>query len=160
MNGAAPFVIASPEKNVRQVVGVVLLRADGAALLQHRDNIPTIQDPGLWVMPGGHLEPGESPEEGAAREFQEETNYRCAKLHPLIGFSGPDDRLPEKQKLTFFWEQYDGRQRIECREGRAVRFVRRVDAEDLPRRDYLTDVWDLALAAQRRLPGLKRSLWS
>jgi 8-oxo-dGTP pyrophosphatase MutT (NUDIX family) len=39
-----------------QVCGVVLLREDGAALLQHRDDIPGIADPGLWVFPGGHRE--------------------------------------------------------------------------------------------------------
>ena len=28
-----------------------------------------------WEMPGGKLEPGETPEGGAAREFREETGY-------------------------------------------------------------------------------------
>jgi hypothetical protein len=35
------------------VCGVVLLRADGAALLQLRDDKPEIRDPGIWVFPGG-----------------------------------------------------------------------------------------------------------
>jgi 8-oxo-dGTP diphosphatase len=149
LNGSPPFVIASPEKT-QEVVGVVLLRGDGTALLQHRDNIPTIQDPGLWVMPGGHLEPGETPEEGAVREFQEETDYRCTNLHPLTRLTGAEGSA-ENQELIFFWAPYDGSQRIECREGQALRFVPRAQAENLPHRDYLTEVWDLALAAQRRL---------
>ena len=82
LNASAPFVIISPEKRVRQVVGVVLLRADGAALLQHRDNISTISDPGLWVFPGGHLEWGETPFAGAMREMEEETCYRCQNRGP------------------------------------------------------------------------------
>lgn len=129
----------------------MLLRPDGAALLQHRDNIATIEDPGLWVMPGGHLEPGETPAEGAAREFQEETSYRCSKVRPLVRLRGGDAGYAENQELIFFWEQYDGCQPVECREGQALRFVARREANDLPRRDYLTDVWDLALAAQHRL---------
>lgn len=28
-----------------------------------------------WEMPGGHIEPGESPEEAAKREFMEESGY-------------------------------------------------------------------------------------
>lgn len=131
-------------------MGVVLLRGDGAALLQHRDDIPTIQDPGLWVMPGGHVEPGETPEQGAAREFQEETNYRCGNLQRLTELSGSEAGCRDNRDLIFFWEQYDGRQSVECHEGQALRFVPREHAENLPRRDYLTDVWDLAIAALRR----------
>jgi 8-oxo-dGTP diphosphatase len=141
-------VSISPEK-IHQVVGVVLLRPDGAALLQHRENTPAIQDPDLWVVPGGHLEADETPEEGAVREFQEETNYLCAELRPVIRLSHPLEGIAENQEVVFFWEQYDGRQRIECHEGQALRFVFREDVESLPHRNYLTRVWDLALAAQR-----------
>ncbi len=99
-----------------------MLRDDGAALLQHRDNISTISDPGLWVFPGGHLKWGETPREGAAREMEEETCYRCHNLRPLI-------RLAiEGGTLLFFWGNYDGRQPVACR-----------------------DVFDLALAAQKRV---------
>lgn len=142
-------VIASLEKQIDQVVGVLLLRADGAALLQHRDDISTIQDPGLWVLPGGHLEPGETPQEGAVREFAEETGYRCANLKPLIRFSGRDLGYAEEMEMTFFWERYDGRQLLRCREGQALRFVQRNEAGTLPQRDYLTRVWDLGLGLGR-----------
>ena len=135
------MLIAS-EKPLRQlVVGVVLLRGDGAALLQHRDEIETISDPGLWVFPGGHVEPGEAPDAGAAREFEEETCYRCARLRLLTRFSVPEG------ELLFFWDTYDGRQPIECREGQALQFVPRGEVEKRPRQNYLTRVWDLALAA-------------
>lgn len=139
------MLIAS-EKSLRQVVGVVLLRGDGAALLQHRDDIETISDPGLWVFPGGHVEPGEAPDAGAAREFEEETCYRCAQLRLLTKFPVPEG------ELFFFWEKYDGRQPVACREGQAVQFVARDQVEDLPRRNYLTRIWDLGLAAANVRP--------
>jgi 8-oxo-dGTP pyrophosphatase MutT (NUDIX family) len=136
-------VIASPQTNIRQVVGVVLLRDDGAALLQHRDDIPTISDPGLWVFPGGHVEQGETLREGAAREMEEETCYRCHNLRPLI-------RLEiEEGTLLFFWENYDKRQLVACREGQRLEFVDRRKVELLPKQSYLTHVFDLALAAQK-----------
>ena len=122
----------------------MLLRDDGAALLQHRDDIPTISDPGLWVFPGGHVEQGETLCEGAAREMEEETCYRCDNLRPLI-------RLEiEEGTLSFFWENYDGRQRVACREGQGLEFVDRRKVDSLPKQSYLTDVFDLALAAQKR----------
>jgi 8-oxo-dGTP pyrophosphatase MutT (NUDIX family) len=144
LNDFSLFVIASPQTNIRQVVGVVLLREDGAALLQHRDDISTISDPGLWVFPGGHIEQGETPREGAAREMEEETCYRCHNLRPLI-------RLEiEEGTLLFFWENYDGRQRVACQEGQRLEFVDRRNVDPLPKQSYLTDVFDLALAAQKR----------
>lgn len=37
-------------------------------------------------IPGGRIEPGEPPEEAAARECQEETGIQCSDLHPLIDY--------------------------------------------------------------------------
>ena len=37
------------------------------------------QDSGKWTEPGGHLEEGENPEEGAIREVREETGLSVAR---------------------------------------------------------------------------------
>lgn len=141
-------MLVVPQEALEEVVGIVLLRDDGAALLQLRDDVTGISDPGLWVMPGGHLQPGETSEEAAMREFEEETCYRCARVRPLVRLRGSE----LGRELIFFWENYDGRQPIECREGQALQFVPRLEAESLPRRDYLTRVWDLGLAARANSP--------
>ena len=138
------------------VAGIVLLRPDGAALLQLRDNIGTIQDPGIWVVPGGHIEPGETIREGACREFLEETCYRCANARPLARFTSAELGYPGLFELVFFWDTFDGVQEIECREGQALEFVGRTDVESMPRREYLTRVWDLALEARAAEAGSPR----
>ena len=77
------------------------------------------------------------------REVEEETCYRCCNLRPLT-------RLPVGEgELLFFWENYDARQPVACREGQGLEFVDRQKVESMPRRPYLTAVFDLALAAQK-----------
>ncbi|HAG85331.1 MAG TPA: NUDIX hydrolase [Cyanobacteria bacterium UBA12227] len=56
-------------------VSLAILYASGQFLMQLRDNIPGILYPGCWGFFGGHLEPGEEPEEGMKRELLEEISY-------------------------------------------------------------------------------------
>ena len=137
-----------------QVCGVVLLREDGAALLQHRDDIPGIADPGLWVFPGGHREDQETSEQAARREFLEETRYRCGQLHSLCLLPGATFGYQGDFALEFFWESYDQVSVFECREGQELRFVRRQEAEQLKVCPYLFQVWDRALMAIQGAPSL------
>lgn len=38
---------------------------------------------GMWSLPGGRLEPGETPEQAAEREIMEEVGLRVWRLHPI-----------------------------------------------------------------------------
>src|SRR6266498_3989384 len=130
----------------RIVAGVVLVRSDGAVLLQLRDNKPGLNAAGQWVFPGGHCDAGETLEAGARREFQEETGYCCAELSWLTTFCHPSDDLQSVYELSFFWCACDGRQPVRCFEGQAVRFMSRAEIRYKPVPEYLVAVWDLALA--------------
>ncbi|MEM1311398.1 MAG: NUDIX hydrolase [Cyanobacteria bacterium P01_H01_bin.153] len=65
-------------------VAIALLIRGGQFLLQLRDNIPTIVYPGHWAFFGGHIDPGETPEEGVWREIKEEINYVPPRLDLFI----------------------------------------------------------------------------
>ncbi|GHJ43681.1 DNA mismatch repair protein MutT [Catellatospora sp. TT07R-123] len=55
-----------------QAAGILLVRPDGSVLLQLRDDhAPT--DANRWGIPGGLVNPGETPEAAARRELLEET---------------------------------------------------------------------------------------
>ncbi len=132
-----------------EVAAVILLREDGAALFQHRDNKPGLRHAGMWVPPGGHAEAGESMEACARREFHEETGYDCSELHWLTSMEDCQEGFP-LCPLTVFWARYDGAQQVYCREGQALQFIRREEAENYPIPSYLVAIWDRALATFER----------
>jgi 8-oxo-dGTP pyrophosphatase MutT (NUDIX family) len=137
-----------------QVAGVVLLRDDGAALLQHRDDKPGLPHADMWVPPGGHCTPDESIEDCARREFHEETGYRCDGLKLVVAFRVDHVSNSAPLWLTIFWARYDGDQRLVCGEGQALEFVGRDVASMYRIPEYLLEVWDLAVeAAQRERSG-------
>jgi len=133
-----------------RVTGVVLLRDDGAALLQHRDDKPGLRHAGMWVMPGGHCDPGEALDACARREFLEETAYECNDLQRLFSF---DDEENPDCRCTVFWARYDGRQPVRCLEGQALKFVPREEAPSYLIPPYMLDLWDMAIAAANDLPS-------
>lgn len=131
---------------IPRIGGVVLLRDDGAALLQLRDNIPTITEPGRWVFPGGHCNAGETCHDCARREFREETGYDCPDLKPLTEFQYVAPENGRTYLLSFWWTRYDGVSPVFCYEGQEVRFVPKGEFDGQPTTDYLISVWEMALA--------------
>jgi 8-oxo-dGTP diphosphatase len=56
----------------RKGCSIIFINDNHQVLLFLRDNIPTIPFPNMWDVPGGHVEPGETPEICIVREMQEE----------------------------------------------------------------------------------------
>ena len=61
-------------------VALAMLERDGSWLLQLRDDIEGIVHPGCWGLFGGHLDPGERPEQAILRELQEEIGWEPPPL--------------------------------------------------------------------------------
>lgn len=65
-------------EHTHAAAGVFLLTQDGRIILQLRDDIPGIDNPGMITSFGGAAEPGETPVECALRELAEETGLEVA----------------------------------------------------------------------------------
>jgi len=131
---------------VDRVAAIMLLRRDGAVLLQHRDDKPGLRHAGMWVPPGGHAESGESMLDCARRELREETEYDASDLRFLRSIDDAVQGWPA-YRLTIFWCWYDGIQSIACHEGQALAFVERSMAVNYSIPALVVDAWDAALAA-------------
>ena len=114
-----------------RTAGVLLTDRNGALLMQHRDEHAPIS-PHQWGIPGGRIEPGETPIVAAHRELLEETGLVVADLQPF--WSGP--RPPEPglgHRITM--HAFCGRtnavdQDIVLGEGRWIGFIAAAQALD------------------------------
>jgi len=59
-------------------VRVIVPSRDRILMVQHRD-----EDGLFWILPGGGVEPGETPAEAAVREVWEEAGARCRIVRRL-----------------------------------------------------------------------------
>ncbi len=59
------------------------------AVLRRRRYRDRDGSPGDWVLPKGHLDPGESPEQAALREVEEETGCRARIEGPPVEIRYP-----------------------------------------------------------------------
>lgn len=83
-------------KNLRQKIGTELLQVPGvAALIRDSKNkllfIRKSED-GIWGLPAGAIEPGESPKEAVVREVLEETGLKVVPTRIAGVFGGSNFR--------------------------------------------------------------------
>ncbi len=80
-------------------VDCVVFKA-GSVLLIERARDPYA---GAWALPGGFLEVGEDPADGAARELAEETGLKGIRLSQIGAYGRPDRDPREHVVSVAFW---------------------------------------------------------
>ena len=134
---------------MKRVAAVVLLKDNGAALFQLRDDKPGLPCAGQWSLPSGRCEADETLKSCAERELCEETGYACKELRELITLEPGHDGY-ENYKMTAFWTRYDGVQTLKCMEGQDIRFIERSEARGYSIPMFILPVWDMAVDQMRQ----------
>ncbi|MEZ5939449.1 MAG: (deoxy)nucleoside triphosphate pyrophosphohydrolase [Hyphomonadaceae bacterium] len=111
------------------VVAAALVRPDGRLLLAQRP--PGKSMAGLWELPGGKIETGESPESALVRELEEELSIRVeeSELEAFVfashGYADFHLLMP-----VFLCRRWGGE--LEPREGQAIAWVSADEIDDYP----------------------------
>jgi 8-oxo-dGTP pyrophosphatase MutT (NUDIX family) len=141
-------------KQLREKVGHDLLLLPSAAVAIHDEDGRVLMglhaDRKIWVIPGGLIEPGETPSDGAVRETYEETGLLIELTGVLGVFGGKDlvidyvngDRAAYVGTI-FRGRVIGGELRADGEEILEVRYISREEIDSLPHSRWM----DLAMDA-------------
>lgn len=102
-------------RRLRAKVGTDLVLVPSVTVLAFDDRgcvlLVRHAETGRWVLPGGSLEPGETPADGAVREVWEETGLRVEPTRVLGVYAGPEFRVTYRNgdALAFVMTVFEGR---------------------------------------------------
>jgi mutator protein MutT len=116
---------------------VAIVRKTDLLLIQR--NRPPSE--GLWTLPGGRLEPGETAEQCAVREVREELGLELFALRPLLKL-----RHGQFELQTFATQAFEGEVAADPGEIRGWRWVR---AHEVARLKTTPQLGEVAAAAFR-----------
>jgi 8-oxo-dGTP diphosphatase len=116
-------------------VGAVIKDASGRLLLIRRGHEPGA---GLWSLPGGRIEPGETHEQAVAREVLEETGLRvdCGSLLGTAELPAPGGAVID---VSDYQATVTGGELAAADDAADARWVTAADLARLPLTDGLAD---------------------
>lgn len=124
---------------MRRTVGAIIVNSEGRVFVQRRSD-ERMLFPGLWDIPGGHVEPDETPLEALAREVYEETGWRVSRVVAELG--------------EWRWRGDDGAERLEA--DYVIEVEGDLSAPRLQRPEYVEYAWvglhDLDRMIDPRMP--------
>ena len=150
-----PGGIRATREVVRHRGSVVVLAVDDQERLvlvrQYRYPV----DDAIWEIPAGRHDPGETAEEGARRELEEEVGVRAARLERLLSFYATPGYCDEVMHLFRATALAPVPARPESDENIEARWVTLAEAGEMARRGEVKDAKTLLalLLEERRRAG-------
>lgn len=69
---------------------ILITNRANKVLLMLRDDLPHLPYPNMWDLPGGHVDPGETPDACIRRELLEELGFCPEAIRPFGVYDFPD----------------------------------------------------------------------
>ncbi|HSF72750.1 MAG TPA: NUDIX domain-containing protein [Microcoleus sp.] len=130
----------------QSIVRIFLMLPNGQIGAQLRDNIPGIASQGMLSTFGGGVDIGESPQQAAVRELEEETSLKSdCKVEFITTFLYIKNNNPEFiQKNHLFLAKVSNIEKIEIKEGVGLVVLRKdVDFEKVNAGEGTQMAWKL-----------------
>ncbi|NTW26028.1 MAG: NUDIX domain-containing protein [Lentimicrobium sp.] len=91
-SGIKVRILSEPDRNIDFKYAVIASRYQNQWIfVRHRERK-------TWEIPGGHIEPGETPDDAASRELKEETGAIDFTILPVAAYAVEKDEIK-----TFGW---------------------------------------------------------
>lgn len=105
---------------MKQVKVIALLLYKDGKILAEKRKLTEKTDPGKIVIPGGHVEQGESFEEACKRELKEELGIECQNFKFIIKMLHHTD-IEDQMTYYFSCEKWKGK--LESREAEKIFWI-------------------------------------
>ena len=142
---------------MKKIVASLIFNEDLEILLQLRDERADLRSSGIWSLPGGHIEIGESMKEAIEREVWEETNLRLENSFfflCLVDFFEPGPPI----EVHLFLAQISPPYEVIKGEGQQLKFFDTNQVKDLKTNLYMKFVIDYAITLLRVKQDFEKQL--
>ena len=106
--------------------GIIIFNDNQEVLLQLRDNDPSIRFPNHWVLIGGKVEKGETPEEAIRREIMEEMGIQITSFKNFKNY-----QFDNEEQHIFMVNMNIELEKIKLNEGAGINYFSEESAEKL-----------------------------
>ena len=141
-----PYTYRYPHPAVTTDIVIFTIRSDELKVLLIKRALPPHKN--QWALPGGFIELGESLEEGARRELEEETAVKNVYLEQLYTFGDPK-RDPRERVITVAYYALVPSDELEIQAGSDAEGVSWFGMKELP--DLAFDHKEILRMAHERL---------